>query len=130
MEIKSKKVLLVDDEPQIVNSMAAVIERCDCVVTTATDSERALELFKKDRPDVCIVDLHMTGSAYDGIELIIKIREIDQTVRCIILTCVPKREVPATIKGLNIYAYFEKPLSKDDFTDFFQAITESNSGEV
>ena len=125
-----KKVLLVDDEPQLVNSVAALIERCGCDVTTATDSEQALEFFKKDKPDVCIVDLHMTGSAYDGLELLVKIRKIDTKVRCIILTCVPKREVPTTVKALNIYAYFEKPLDREDFDQFFQAITEDDPEEA
>ena len=62
------RVLVVDDEPQIVRGLRTNLVARGYVVDTAADGETALDLAARHRPDVVIVDLGLTG--IDGVEVI------------------------------------------------------------
>jgi two-component system KDP operon response regulator KdpE len=62
------RVLVVDDEPQILRGLRANLVARGYDVDTAADGETALDLAARDRPDVVIVDLGLPG--IDGIEVI------------------------------------------------------------
>ncbi|MCP4653481.1 MAG: response regulator [Candidatus Omnitrophica bacterium] len=116
-----KKVLLVDDEQFICDNLKSLIERIDCEVFVSMDSGKALKIFQDEKPEVCIIDIHMSESEYDGVELLRRIREIDKDVKCIMLTCVDESESGVT-KDLNVAAYFEKPLCQDGFKQLLDQI--------
>jgi two-component system KDP operon response regulator KdpE len=62
------RVLVVDDEPQILRGLRTNLVARGYEVDTAADGETALELAVRDRPDVVIVDLGLPG--IDGIDVI------------------------------------------------------------
>jgi two-component system KDP operon response regulator KdpE len=62
------RVLVVDDEPQIVRGLRTNLVARGYVVDTAADGETALDLAARHRPDVVIVDLGLPG--IDGVEVI------------------------------------------------------------
>ena len=62
------RVLVVDDEPQILRGLRTNLVARGYDVDTAVDGETALDLAARDRPDVVIVDLGLPG--IDGIEVI------------------------------------------------------------
>jgi two-component system, OmpR family, KDP operon response regulator KdpE len=62
------RVLVVDDEPQILRGLRTNLVARGYDVDTAADGETALDLAARDRPDVVIVDLGLPG--IDGIEVI------------------------------------------------------------
>jgi CheY-like chemotaxis protein len=71
------RVLVVDDNPDIRELIAAVLERAQAEVATAASAEEALDAVKSKRPDVLLCDLHMPG--IDGFELIHRVRAWERT---------------------------------------------------
>lgn len=71
------KILLVEDDPDILDLTAYVLRRERFVVVEASDGAQALRRWKTDRPDLVIMDLGLPGM--DGFEVLRRIREEDQT---------------------------------------------------
>ncbi len=69
-----KKVLIVDDEERVVQSIAGVLEDEGFRVITARSGEEAVELFQQEEPDVTLLDIWMPGM--DGIEVLKRLRGI------------------------------------------------------
>jgi DNA-binding response OmpR family regulator len=111
----AKKVLIVDDEPDISDSLKEIIETKGCRAFATVKSEEGWEIFQREKPDVCIMDIHMPFSKFDGVELLRKIRGIDKKVCCIFLTRIEDKEIKDTVDALGAAAYFEKPLSSEEF---------------
>jgi DNA-binding NtrC family response regulator len=70
-----KKILIVDDDPGICNSLAMLFRDEGYYVDDITDSQEALRLIKKDRYDVCLFDYKMKGLT--GIDLLIMAKHIN-----------------------------------------------------
>src|SRR5215207_1068678 len=59
--MKDKKVLLVDDDQDILTSMQAAFEPTGAVVETASNGNKAVELAEKSQPDLVILDMMLPG---------------------------------------------------------------------
>ena len=75
------KILVVDDEPVITDTLAAVLRNSGYAVRTAYNANAAITLAKEFVPDLLITDVMMPGM--NGIEMAIKIR--DMLPRCKVL---------------------------------------------
>jgi DNA-binding response OmpR family regulator len=71
------KILLVEDDPDILDLTAYVLRRERFVVIEASDGAQALRRWKVDRPDLVIMDLGLPS--LDGFEVLRRIRDEDQT---------------------------------------------------
>ena len=69
------KVLIVDDESDMVENCARILRRSGHHCLTTTDPHRALALLESDSPDVLLTDLKMPGM--DGMELLRRARDLD-----------------------------------------------------
>ena len=69
----SRKVLIVEDEPELLTVMADCFRRADIEVYTARNGEVGLELFRAVQPDLVITDIVMP--AKEGVSLIMDIRK-------------------------------------------------------
>jgi two-component system, OmpR family, response regulator ChvI len=81
---KMKKILVVDDEPDICLTLANVLEGNGFVVDTFDDPLLALQDFRKDLYDLLILDIKM--GKMNGFELYEEIRMIDDKVKVCFLT--------------------------------------------
>lgn len=117
----SRKVLIVDDEEIISKNLKEIIEMRDCQAFMALTTPEAWEIFQKEKPDVCIIDINMAYSPYNGIELLRKIREVDKKIKCVILTCIDARERGEEAKKFGIQGYYEKPLGSN-FNEFIDNV--------
>jgi len=70
--LRGIRVLVVDDNPDVRELIAAVLQAADADVATADSAEKALESVQRQRPHVLLCDLHMPG--IDGFELIHRLR--------------------------------------------------------
>ncbi|MEJ2237901.1 MAG: response regulator [Gemmatimonadales bacterium] len=78
-----KKVLVVDDDSLVLDSVAAALEGAGFQVLTADSAEKALELAGRVEPDVVVADLKMPGM--DGVSLLGRLKEdIAPTPRMVI----------------------------------------------
>jgi len=78
------KVLLVDDEGIVRETLAEMLEEEGCEVTTASNAEEAVLKFQKYRCDVVLTDLSMPGM--NGIELARRIKQLDAHTPIFIIT--------------------------------------------
>lgn len=70
-ESTRKHVMIVDDEPDMLNMLKLVIQKaCDCDITLATSGTKALDLCTTIRPDVIVTDIKMPD--LDGLQLLKK----------------------------------------------------------
>jgi two-component system alkaline phosphatase synthesis response regulator PhoP len=102
------KILLIDDEPSIVNLITAYLKPEGYEVYTAADGNAGLKAARAYKPDLVLLDLMLPGM--DGIELLSQIRR-ESNVYVILLTA--KTEETDKIVGLSVGAddYVTKPFS-------------------
>jgi DNA-binding response OmpR family regulator len=79
-----RKILLVDDEPDIIYSIKRLLEDNEFVVDTYTDPTLALSNFKPRLYDLLILDIKMPNIS--GLDLYQKMKEIDSNVKICFLT--------------------------------------------
>src|SRR5262249_49924340 len=78
------RVLVVDDEPDMVDNCVRILGRTDSECAAANDPRRALDLVESERPDVILTDLKMPGM--DGMALLRRARELDPALPVIVVT--------------------------------------------
>jgi DNA-binding response OmpR family regulator len=108
MNDMAKKILVVDDEPQIVKVVKAYLEKAGFQVVTAATGSAALSEFDKEKPDFMILDLNLPG--IDGLEVCRTIRR-QSGIPILMLTA--RVEETDKLIGLEIGAddYVIKPFS-------------------
>ena len=83
-----RKILIVEDEVLVRCGLRSMVNweklRLD-VIGDAANGKEALEIYEKEKPDIVMTDIKMP--VMDGLELIEKIREQDQSTRIVLLTC-------------------------------------------
>src|SRR5512139_4046335 len=102
------KILVIDDEPSIVNLVTAYLKPEGYEVHTAIDGLSGLKAARSFKPDVIILDVMLPGM--DGIELLANLRR-ESNVYVIMLTA--RSEETDKIVGLSVGAddYLTKPFS-------------------
>ncbi|MCX5681567.1 MAG: response regulator, partial [Candidatus Omnitrophica bacterium] len=73
MIMKNFKVLIADDEPEVLNVMARALTRKGYVVVKATDGQEAFDKIKSENPDIILLDLIMPKM--HGLTILTKLRE-------------------------------------------------------
>jgi DNA-binding NtrC family response regulator len=113
MEIQSR-ILIVDDEPIVRDSLLHWFLEEDYSVEVAEDGETALKLFEKDKYDLLLVDMKMPGIS--GLDLLTKIKEIDSEVIFILITAFAS--VPTAIRALKdgAFDYITKPIDPEELS--------------
>ncbi len=88
--LAGRKILVIDNEPTILDGMRRLLEGWSCEVITAADAEQAMKAFKgsKSKPDVMLVDYHLDES--NGIDAVLKLR---WRFRSIVPPCSSRRSV-------------------------------------
>src|SRR6476660_689787 len=106
-----KKILIVEDEPDIAQLVKLYLEKEGFHTTVANSGVDALKLMKAERPDLLILDLMLPE--IDGIEVCKKIRTVPDTALLPIIMLTAKAEESDTIIGLELGAddYVTKPFS-------------------
>jgi two-component system response regulator AtoC len=104
---KQAKVLVVDDEAIVRESLRDWLGDVGHQVLTADNGDQALEIIQKEKPGILITDLVMPGM--DGIELMKRAREIFPGIEVIIITAYGS--IPTAINAIRegAYDYIEKP---------------------
>src|SRR5512139_3070910 len=102
------KILVIDDEPSIVNLVTAYLKPEGYEVHTATDGLAGLKAARVFKPDLIILDIMLPGM--DGIELLSRLRR-ESDVYLILLTA--RTEATDKIVGLSVGAddYVTNPFS-------------------
>jgi len=104
---KKVKILVVDDEAIMRDSLRDWLSDAGYQVLTAENGSQALEVIEKGKPGIVIADLVMPGM--DGIELLKRAKEISPGVEVIIITAYGSIPTAITAMREGAYDYIEKP---------------------
>ncbi len=111
---ESYKILVVDDEEHIRRILKFQLEKNGYDVVTAENGDVALQLIRREAPDLLLLDLMMPK--IDGFEVCKRIRQNCQTSQIPIIMLTAKSDLPDKIKGLKDGAndYLVKPYSNEE----------------
>lgn len=110
-----KKILIVEDEVLVRCGLKAMVnwERLGVeLIGDASNGKEALEIYKEKKPNIVMTDIKMP--VMDGLELIEKIREEDQTTKIILLTCYEEFSYLMRAMKLGVSDYILKLKMKPD----------------
>ncbi len=103
-----EKVLLVDDEPHILELLSVALEDEEYTILQAKNGEEALGQMEKEGPQVVLLDIRMPGM--DGLEVLGQMKETSQDVSVIMITAFGAMETVLESMKLGAYDYLTKPL--------------------
>jgi len=110
----TKKILIVDDEPNIVTALEYLLQKSGYEVSLAQDGEAALKQVEKHLPDLVLLDVMMSSKS--GYEVCQRMRERAdwQHIKIVILSA--KGREAEVSKGMSLGAdlYVTKPFSNQD----------------
>jgi len=119
-----QKILIVDDEPNIVIPLQFLMEQNGYTTLVAQSGEEALEMISKERPDLILLDIMLPG--VDGFEVceIVRLNPEWRNTRVIFLTA-KGRDVDIA-KGMVLGAdeYITKPFSNQQIIDAVKKLLE------
>jgi two-component system nitrogen regulation response regulator NtrX len=103
------KVLIVDDEAGIRETLSECFQDESFSVAAASSGEEALEMLSRVNPDVIFLDLWLTG--IDGLETLAEIKKVNEIVPVIIISGHGSVEQAVKATKIGAYDFIEKPLS-------------------
>jgi len=113
----TKKILIVDDEPNIVISLEFLMRREGFEITVARDGEEALGAIAQENPDLVLLDVMMPK--FNGFEVCEKVRTNPEYAGMRIIMLTAKGREAEVSKGLSLGAdgYITKPFSTRDLVE-------------
>jgi DNA-binding response OmpR family regulator len=114
MSSAQRKVLVADDEPNILISLEYLMKREGHLVLVARDGNEALESIRRERPDLVLLDVMMPGKS--GFEVVSAVRADEALAGIRILMLTAKGRDTDVAQGLALGAdgYMTKPFSTKD----------------
>jgi len=125
-ENKQLKLLVVDDEESIVDYTMKIYARKGFVTFGAKDGLTAVEIFRKEKPDISLIDINMPYSPFDGIETLRKIKELDKDALCIMVTCSSDSKNVEKARSLGACAYIFKPVRIEEIDKVISQVRGNN----
>jgi DNA-binding response OmpR family regulator len=122
----ARKILVVDDEPEIVKLVRAYLEQAGFIVVTAAEGQEALAVFRYEKPNLVILDLNLPGM--DGLDVCRALRRSSE-VPIIMLTA--RIEETDRLIGLELGAddYVVKPFSPREIVARTRAVLRRTEGQ-
>ena len=114
MDAHKTKILIVDDEPDIVETLKDYLGRRGYAVIGALSGEEALNILEKEKADLILMDIMMPG--IKGTDASRLIKQKYPSVKVLILTAYPQ-ETEALVKENILEGVFAKPLSMQELYD-------------
>lgn len=121
---RRKRILLVDDDPEIVESMRVALEALGYEVLIARDGNQGLALADAENPDLVILDMMMPKrSGFLVLERLRQTRKVP--VRVIMITANEGSRHKAYAEMLGVDDYIRKPFAMDRLLDSVRRLLES-----
>jgi len=106
------KVLIVDDEKDIVEVLKARLENIGLEALSASDGAQGMEMVKSNKPDLIILDVMMPN--LNGYEFVREIKGIEEFRNIPIIVLTAKEELDDLFKQEGVVDYVVKPYNEDE----------------
>nr|2JVI_A Chain A, Sporulation initiation phosphotransferase F [Bacillus subtilis] len=111
----NEKILIVDDQYGIRILLNEVFNKEGYQTFQAANGLQALDIVTKERPDLVLLDMKIPGM--DGIEILKRMKVIDENIRVIIMTAYGELDMIQESKELGALTAFAKPFDIDEIRD-------------
>ena len=111
-------VIFVDDDPHIRQAIAQTLTLEDLSIACFEDARSGLESISQDYEGVVLCDYNMQGM--DGLEMLDRIRAMDETIPVIILTGQGDISTAVTAMQQGAYDFIEKPFDHDELLELLR----------
>ncbi len=123
-----KQILVVDDDPAILDVVADILRESDYLVDTAMNGAEALRKLENARPDAVLLDLMMP--VMDGWTFVAECRRHSHSATIPIVVMSAARDVVAAARELGAQACIAKPFEIDALLDAVERLAAPTSGTV
>ena len=120
-------VLIIDDEPDIRELIAGVLEDENYAVRSAATAEKALEEVRMRAPGLVILDVWLQGSDMDGLSLLKYLKSIDPFIPVIVISGHGNIETAVAAIRRGAYDFIEKPFKTDRLLHLVERALESTA---
>jgi two-component system, OmpR family, response regulator CpxR len=107
-EMAKIKVLLVDDEPELLQALSERLQLRGFEVSVVLSGEEALRVVGRTEPDLMVLDLRMPG--IDGMEVLRRTRRHHPHIQVIMLTGHGSEKDRDAALSLGVFEYLQKPV--------------------
>jgi DNA-binding response OmpR family regulator len=114
---EKKRILIVDDERDIVKALTIRLQRAGYEVVTAFDGAQGIFMAHKENPDLIILDIRMPAG--NGFSVAEKLKESTNTltIPVIFLTGSPEKNSEEKAMALGVRFYVKKPYDPEELLD-------------
>ena len=108
-ERNGASILVVDDDPEIVSMLSTRLTARGYNVTSAGDGHRAIELAKRERPDIVLLDVMMPGKSGWEVARALKQDPVTSDIKIVMVTAIGEQvnEITSPLYGAD--AHVDKP---------------------
>ena len=106
------KILLIDDEPAILESLAIFLRKMNHTVYQAATGKQGLKQFEQQHPDIVILDIHLPD--LNGLEILRRIQEHEWLAKVIMITAYQDMDTTIQTMKDGAYDYVHKPLDIEE----------------
>ena len=119
-DVSQAKILVVDDEQDLVSTVEYRLKFSDCQVVTASNGQEGLEVAAQEQPDLILLDTNMP--VMNGHEMLKKLRADKELkhIPVIMLTAISSPQDIAAASSYGITDYVTKPF---DFTELMEKVS-------
>lgn len=111
---KPAKILLVDDEPDIVKTTKMGLELCGYAVVTASDGQEAIDAVYREKPDLLVIDMMLPKFNADQVIRVLKNDEQYKNIPIILITALSQKNEEESIRKLNVDCCMIKPFDLNE----------------
>lgn len=123
----NKKILIVDDEPDILKIVIFRLKTKGYQTISATSGEEALHLVAETKPDLIILDLRMPGINGDEVCRKIKADQDLCDIPVILLTASTGQDIEQLAKEIGAVDFIRKPFDNQEFINKIESILSKNN---
>jgi PAS domain S-box-containing protein len=120
----TERILLVDDEPSLVEMGTAILERLGYAATSVTDSRHCLEIFRSNPGGFDLIITDYTMPNLNGMDLVQEVRRIRPDMRVILCTGFSEKVTKGTAATLNVELIM-KPFTIVEFAELIRKVLDA-----
>ncbi len=122
-----KRLLIVDDEKDICDFVKLLFKKRGFMAYSAASGTQALNMIKKVKPDIALMDIHMK-KGIDGLEVLKQAVKIAPHCRYVMITWDKTEERIKQAKDLGVAAYLTKPLTAAGLLKIVETVARNRKG--